>query len=111
MIQSAFDFADSVGGVLQEMQAVRDAETEAAIIEAKIRGASDEEIAQIKPPAERERRYAWVKCCCNKEWPLPTLLRALVPPPPQRDRRTLCWRLYCDHGWCRGCRFAQVSQL
>ncbi len=59
MIQSAFDFADSVGGVLQEMQAFRDAETEAAIIEAKIRGASDEEIAQIEAEAaERERRYA-----------------------------------------------------
>ena len=59
MIESAFDFADSVGGVLQEMQALRDAETEAAVIEAKIRGASDEEIAQIEAEAaERERRYA-----------------------------------------------------
>ena len=59
MIESAFDFADSVGGVLQEMQALRDAETEAAVIEAKIRGASDEEIAQIEAEAaERERRFA-----------------------------------------------------
>ena len=59
MIESALDFADTVGGVLQEMQAVRDAQTEAAIIEAKIRGATDEEIAQIEAEAaERERRFA-----------------------------------------------------
>jgi hypothetical protein len=59
MIESALDFADTVGGVLQEMQAVRDAVTESAIIEAKIRGASDEEIARIEAEAaERERRFA-----------------------------------------------------
>ena len=59
MIESAFDFADSVGGVLQEMQALRDAETEGMIIEAKIRGASDEKLHKLKPSTrERERRYA-----------------------------------------------------
>ena len=59
MIEGALDFADTVGGVLREMQAIRDAQTEAAIIEAKIRGASDEEIAQIEEKAaERERRFA-----------------------------------------------------
>ena len=87
MIESAFDFADSVGGVLQEMQALRDAETEAAVIEAKIRGASDEEIAQIEAEAaERERRYATTKCCCNKVWRLPMPLQVPRLPRPQQDR-------------------------
>lgn len=53
------DFVASTSNALNSLQDLRDAQTESAIIDAKLRGASDEEIARIQEEAAvRERRLA-----------------------------------------------------
>ena len=58
-LEAVLDFVGNVSAALNSVQALRDAQTEQAVIAAKIRGASDEEIAAIEAEAaERERRLA-----------------------------------------------------
>ena len=101
MIESAFDFADSVGGVLQEMQALRDAET-GMIIEAKIRGASDEEIAQIEAEvAERERRYAVTQVLLQQGMAIANAISGATAASRNGTGCPVChWCLHCHNGWC-----------